>query len=177
MIYHRTEAHFRMLQSNLIFQRISKDISLQIIQYLKGEEKEAYKSVLAGLAQSRNLRTIFIQKKPIDKQISWIIDNLKLKTSNEIADQVFQVWLLKAKKDMLIGFLDQLGIEHDGEGSVEGDLPEKLDKKKLTKAVEEMLEKRSEEEVKIYPHLFQSQRSGGWNELNELIGSDERLSF
>ena len=166
-----------MLQSNVIFQRISDKLSLQIFQYLKGEEKEAYKSVLTSLAQSRNLRPIFIQKKPIDKQISWIIANLKLKTSSEIADQVLQVWLLKAKKDMLIGFLDQLGIEHDGEGSVEGDLPEKLDKEKLKKAVDEMLESHSEEEVKIYLHLFQSQRSGGWNELNELISSDDQLSF
>ena len=166
-----------MLQSNVIFQRISDKLSLQIFQYLKGEEKEAYKSVLTSLAQSRNLRPIFIQKKPIDKQISWIIANLKLKTSSEIADQVLQVWLLKAKKDMLIGFLDQLGIEHDGEGSVEGDLPEKLDKEKLKKAVDEMLESHSEEEVKIYLHLFQSQRSGGWNELNELISSDEQLCF
>ena len=106
-----------------------------------------------------------------------MISNLKLKTSSEIADQVLQVWLLKAKMDMLIGFLDQLGIEHDGEGSVEGDLPEKLDKKKLQKAVDEMLEAHSEEEVKVYLNLFQSQRSGGWNELNELIESDERLSF
>ena len=131
-----------MLQSNVIFQRISDKLSLQIFQYLKGEEKEAYKSVLTSLAQSRNLRPIFIQK-----------------------------------KDMLIGFLDQLGIEHDGEGSVEGDLPEKLDKEKLKKAVDEMLESHSEEEVKIYLHLFQSQRSGGWNELNELISSDDQLSF
>ena len=177
MIYHGTEAHSRMLQSNVIFQRISEELSLQIFQYLKGEEKEAYKSVLASLAQNRNLRPIFIQKKPIDKQISWMIDNLKLKTSSEIADQALQVWLLKAKKDMLIGFLDQLGIEHDGEGSVEGDLPEKLDKNKLKKAVDEMLESHAEEEVKIYLYLFQSQRSGGWNELNELIDSDERLSF
>ena len=106
-----------------------------------------------------------------------MIGNLKLKTSSEIADQALQMWLLKAKKDMLIGFLDQLGIEHDGEGSVEGDLPEKLDKNKLKKAVDEMLESHAEEEVKIYLHLFQSQRSGGWNELNELIDSDERLSF
>ncbi len=166
-----------MLQSNVIFQHISEELSLQIIQYLKADEKEAYKSVLASLAQSRNLRPIFIQKKPIDKQISWMISNLKLKTSSEIADQVLQVWLLKAKMDMLIGFLDQLGIKHDGEGSVEGDLPEKLDKKKLQKAVDEMLEAHSEEEVKVYLNLFQSQRSGGWNELNELIESDERLSF
>ena len=143
-----------MLQSNVIFQHISEELSLQIIQYLKADEKEAYKSVLASLAQSRNLRPIFIQKKPIDKQISWMISNLKLKSSSEIADQVLQVWLLKAKMDMLIGFLDQLGIEHDGEGSVEGDLPEKLDKKKLQKAVDEMLEAHSEEEVKVYLNLF-----------------------
>ena len=78
---------------------------------------------------------------------------------------------------MLTSFLDKLEIEHDGEGSVEGDLPDQLDAEKLKEAVEEMIEKNSEEEVKIYLTLFQAQRPDGWTELQSLIDADERLSF
>jgi hypothetical protein len=106
-----------------------------------------------------------------------MLQSLKLKTGILVADQVLQIWLLKAKTKMLIGFLDKLGIEHDGEGSVEGDLPESLDADKLKAAVDEMIEKNTEEEVIVYLTLFQAQKADGWAELTALIDSDERLTF
>lgn len=166
-----------MLASNFIFQKISEDLSQEIVKFIRGEEKEAYKSILAGLAESRRVRTVFVQKRPVEKQISWLVQSLKLKTGELVADQVLQIWLLKAKTDMLTSFLDKLGIEHDGEGSVEGDLPNELDGAKLKEAVEGLIEKYGEEEVRIYLALFQAQKTGGWPELNSLIDSDERLSF
>ena len=122
-----------MLASNVIFQKISEDLSQEIVKFIRGEEKEAYKSILAGLAESRRVRTVFVQKRPVEKQILWMVQSLKLKTGELVADQVLQIWLLKAKTDMLTSFLDKLGIEHDGEGSVEGDLPNELDGAKLLK--------------------------------------------
>jgi hypothetical protein len=65
----------------------------------------------------------------------------------------------------------------DGEGSVEGDLPEILDADKLKAAVDEMIEKNTEEEVIVYLTLFQAQKADGWAELTALIDSDERLTF
>ena len=166
-----------MLASNVIFQKISEDLSQEIVKFIRGEEKEAYKSILAGLAESRRVRTVFVQKRPVEKQISWLVQSLKLKTGELVADQVLQIWLLKAKTDMLTSFLDKLGIEHDGEGSVEGDLPNELDGDKLKEGVEGLIEKYGEEEVRIYLALFQAQKTGGWPELHSLIDSDERLSF
>lgn len=166
-----------MISSNVIFQKISEELSQNIIKFIKGDEKEAYKSVLASLAESRKVRTVFVQKRPVEKQISWMLQSLKLKTGILVADQVLQIWLLKAKTQMLIGFLDKLGIEHDGEGSVEGDLPESLDADKLKAAVDEMIEKNTEEEVIVYLTLFQAQKADGWAELTALIDSDERLTF
>ena len=102
-----------MLASNVIFQKISEDLSQEIVKFIRGEEKEAYKSILAGLAESRRVRTVFVQKRPVEKQILWMVQSLKLKTGELVADQVLQIWLLKAKTDMLTSFLDKLGIEHD----------------------------------------------------------------
>ena len=170
-------AHSLMLSSHVIFQKISAELSQEIVKFIRGEEKEAYKSILAGLAESRKVRGGFVQKRPLDKQIAWLVQSLKLKTGELVADQILQIWLLKAKTDMLTSFLDKLEIEHDGEGSVEGDLPDQLDADKLKEAVEEMIEKHSEEEVKIYLTLFQAQRADGWTELQSLIDADERLSF
>ena len=100
-----------MLSSHVIFQKISAELSQEIVKFIRGEEKVAYKSLLAGLAESRKVRVVFVQKRPLDKQIAWLVQSLKLKTGELVADQILQIWLLKAKTDMLTSFLDKLEIE------------------------------------------------------------------
>ena len=165
-----------MFPSHLLFQRIPDDLTSAIVDYLRNEEREVYKSTLATLATGRRLRPVFIQKRPLEGQISWMKQSLKMKNAESIAEQVLQVWLLKSKKDMVIGFLDAVGIEHDGDGSVE-ELPEEIDLKKLQAGVEKMLEANTVDEVKLYLHMFQSQRPGGWETLGKLLEEDERLKL
>ncbi|MCP4848804.1 MAG: hypothetical protein GY899_12755 [Verrucomicrobiaceae bacterium] len=165
-----------MFPSHLLFQRISDDLVSAIVHYLRNEEREVYKSTLATLATERRLRPVFIQKRPLEAQLSWMKESLKLKSAESIADQVLQVWLLKSKKDMVIGFLEALGIEHDGDGSVE-ELPEEMDGEKLNVVVEKMIELNSADEVKLYLHMFQGQRPGGWEQLGKLLEEDERLKL
>ena len=43
---------------------------------------------------------------------------------------------MKGQQPLLIDFCDSMGIEHNGEGSVEGDLPETLDDEKLKATVD-----------------------------------------
>ena len=164
----------RMLPSHLLFQRISQELSSAIVRYLRSEEREVYKSTLSALATERRLRPVFIQKRPIEAQLTWMQESLKLKNSESIADQVLQVWLLKSKKDMVVGFLESMGIEHDGDGSVE-ELPEEMDAEKLKAGVEAMLGDHSVDEVKLYLHMFHGQRPGGWEALGKLLDEDERL--
>ena len=60
-----------------------------------------------------------MQRKPAKAQIEWLVKNIKLKGSEEIAEHVIQLWLMKAHQNLLIQFLDGIGIEHDGEGAAE----------------------------------------------------------
>jgi hypothetical protein len=164
----------QMLPSHLLFQRIPEELSSAIVHYLRSEEREVFKSTLSALAAERRLRPVFIQKRPLEAQLSWMKESLKLRSSESIAEQVLQVWLLKSKKDMVVGFLEAMGIEHDGDGSVE-ELPGEIDGEKLKAGVEVMLGDHSVDEVKLYLHMFQGQRPGGWEALAKLLDEDERL--
>src|SRR5690606_17486513 len=96
--------------------------------------------------------------------------------SVEIATQVLQLWLLKAHPALLTGFLDGLGIEHDGEGAAD-DIPDELDAKKLKSTVTALLKEHEPELVRIYLHIFQLQRPDGWEELTSLIAATPELQF
>lgn len=158
-----------------IFQAISPGLGRGIFQHLRDEEKDIYKSVLASLAQEKRLRPVFVQRKPVAQQIDWMLGTCKLRTSDSIAEHLLQLWLLKAKKDLLIQFLEHLGIEHDEDGTVE-DLPKELDADKLKSAVDELLKTHPAEAVTVYLHMFQLQQTDGWPELTALLESDGRLT-
>ena len=105
-----------------IFQRISPALGAQIVGYLRDEQKDVYRATVATLAQHRKLRPQFVQKKTREQQAAWILETLRLKTSEAVGEQLLQVWLMKAQSPMLVKFLDALGISHDGNGAVD-DLP------------------------------------------------------
>ncbi|HQZ26969.1 MAG TPA: hypothetical protein PK648_02380, partial [Verrucomicrobiales bacterium] len=120
-----------MKLANEIFQEIKPETAASVFQYLRDEQREVYKASVSSLASNRKLRPVVIQRKSVTEQVDWLVKNVKLRGSGEIATQVLQLWLLKAHTSLLTEFLDGLGIEHDGEGAAD-DIPDDLDVKKLT---------------------------------------------
>ncbi len=144
---------------------------------MRSEDRELYKSAVASLAANRKLRPAFVQKKPVAEQFAWMHKTLQLKTSDMIGEHLLQVWFMKGKQDMLIDFCDSLGIEHNGEGAVDGELPESLDDDKLKTAVDKLLEKNDGATVATYLHIFNAQTQDGWSNLADILESDERLAL
>lgn len=165
-----------MKQAHELFQEMKPETALSVFQYLRDEQREVYKATINSLATNRKFRPVIIQRKSVGEQIDWMLKNVKLRGSGEIAAQVLQLWLLKGHTELLKAFLDGLGIEHDGEGAAE-DIPDELDAKKLKSTVTGLLKKHDAEVVRIYLHIFQLQRSGGWPELTSLIEGTPELQF
>ena len=165
-----------MKLANEIFQDVKPETAASVFQYLRDEQREVYKASISSLAANRKLRPVFVQRKPTPDQIDWLVKNVKLRGSVEIATQVLQLWLLKAHPALLTGFLDGLGIEHDGEGAAD-DIPDELDAKKLESTVNDLLKNHDPELVRIYLHIFQLQRPDGWEELTKLIETTPDLQF
>ncbi len=160
-----------------IFQQISPSLGTEIIRYLRTDLKEVYRATVATLAQQKKLRPEFIQKKPGDQQIAWILDSLRFKTSEAVGEQILQVWLMKAQSPMLVDFLDALEIPHDGTGGIDGDIPKDFDAAKARAAVQSLLEKHPAEKAAVYLQVFQNQQAGGWPSLADAMAADPRLKL
>jgi len=165
-----------MKQAYELFQDMKPETALAVFQYLRDEQREVYKATISSLAANRKLRPVIIQRKPVPEQIEWMLKNVKLRGSAEVAAQVLQLWLLKGHTAVLTSFLDGLGISHDGEGAAD-DIPDEFDAKKLKSTVASLLKNHDAEIVRIYLHIFQLQKSGGWAELTALIESTPELRF
>lgn len=160
-----------------IYQAIDPALITDLFTWLRAEERDLYKNTVATLAQDRKLRPVFVQKKSVPDQISWLHKTLKLKSTDMMGEHLFQIWFMKGQSDLLVTFCDAMGIEHDGSGSVEGELPETIDADKLKGAIDALLEKNDAKLVTLYLHIFNIQNETGWETITNALESDDRLKL
>lgn len=165
------------MRSHELFQNMSPERAAEIFVFLHKDQKPVYKAAIQGLANQRNLRGVFIERKPPNERHPWMKSALSRPVSNTLATHLVQAWLLGAHKPMLCDFLDALEIAHDEDGTVE-ELPAAPPKEKITEAVDLLVSKYPPESVAIYLHAFRDMdTSVQWPPLNDILNEDPRLQL
>jgi hypothetical protein len=165
------------MKSHEIFQHMSPALVVEILSYLQKQRPAVFKSVVSGLASQRNLRAVFVERKPPNERYAWIKTALSRKAGDTLAAHMLQAWLLGAQKPMLCAFLDSLGIAHDEDGTVEN-LPDSPSKEKLGATIDQLLINYPAEGVAVYLHAFHDMDSTvSWPPLGEVLAEDERLKL
>ena len=165
------------MRSHEIFERMSPALAAQIFTFLQSEQKPVYKAAIQGLANQRNLRGVFIERKPPAERFPWMQAAFSRKISDSIASHVLQAWLLGANKEMLCDFLDAMEIKHADDGTVD-ELPGSAPKEKIAASVQRLLEKYPAENVAVYLHAFRDMDSAvQWPTLDEILVEEPRLKL
>jgi hypothetical protein len=165
------------MKSHEIFQRMPPGLAAQIFTFLQTEQKPVYKAAIHGLANQRNLRAVFVERKPPAERYPWMQAAFARKISDSLASHVLQAWLLGANKEMLCDFLDSLEIKHAEDGTVD-ELPKEPPREKIAAAVEKLLEKYSPGSVAVYLHAFREMDiAAQWPALDELLAAKPRLKL
>jgi hypothetical protein len=160
-----------------IYQQLDPALVQEMFLYFREEERDVYKTTVSSLAQNRKLRPVFIQKKSVPDQIAWLHKTLQLRNQDVVGEHLLQVWFMKGQQPLLIDFCDGMGIEHNGEGSVEEELPKSLDEEKLKTTVDTLLGKYNPKLVSLYLIIFNKQTQNGWENLAKIIEEDERIAL
>ena len=168
---------FPIVKSHEIFSAVDPAIVTEILDWFRDNDRDVYKSAVATLAANRKLRPVFVQKKPLPEQYTWIQKTLQIRACDDIGDQILQAYLMAAQQSMLGMFCDGMGISHDGKGTVVDNLPKELDKQLLDETVEKLVDVFDPKIFTLYLHCFNMQLLGGYPALTEKIESDERLKL
>jgi hypothetical protein len=165
------------VKSHEIFRRISPALAGQIFTFLQTEQKPVYKAAIQGLANQRNLRAVFIERKPPAERFPWMQTALGRNISDAVASHLLQAWLLGENKQMLCDFLDGMEVKHEDDGTVD-ELPVAPPKEKIAAAVSKLLSKYSAEKVAVYLHAFRDMDSAvQWPALDEILAEEPRLKL
>jgi hypothetical protein len=165
------------VKAHELYNAVDPALVTQMLNWFREHDRNVYRSAVSTLAQTKKLRLEFIQKKPLPDQYAWILKTLKGKPADTIGEHLLQAWFMAGNQEMLAKFCDAMGIEHDGKGSVTGDLPESLDATKLDQAVDALVASHDPKLAALYLHVFNLQTPGGWDSLTAKLAADERLAL
>ena len=90
-----------MLTPHEIFAKMPAPIAQGILAFLHENQKPLYKATLETLAKTRNLRPVFLEKKPRAEQHAWILTQLSRRANDDTAAHLLQIWLVGAHKSLL----------------------------------------------------------------------------
>jgi hypothetical protein len=165
-----------MLKPSEIFAKIPPATASSIFAFVHEHQKPLYKAAVDTLAKTRNLRAVFIEKKPRTDQFSWLTEQVRRRQNDSMAAHVLQIWLVGAHKTLLCDFLDGFNIPHDENGTVES-LPESPAREKLIEVIDGLRAKYDAQLLAIYLNAFQSLDPSAWPTLSALIAEDPSLQL
>lgn len=163
------------MKAYYIYQKADEQTIANILDWMRNEERAVYRAAVRELAALKKIRPQYVQQKPLAEQYAWLHKNLQWIPSVEIGDHLLQVWLIRKHRNMLVDFLNDLDIAHNGHGIVDV-LPDTLDDEKLAKAVNRLFEKYSPGVASVYLQMFQLQRDKGWDNLSKVLAEDPRVT-
>lgn len=122
-------------------------------------------------AAALKTRPAFLMKQPFAKQAAGVRRALSRVAANPIADETLAMYFLEVRKELLIEWLDQIGIDHD-EGALTQDSPEEPSPAKVTEAVEKFRGADDDADRELLLRAFSAQASIEWPTLDELIAKE-----
>ena len=163
------------MKAHELYSAVDPALVTDMLDWFRANDRNVYKTAVNTLCSNRKLRPVFIQKKPLAEQYAWIHKTLMLNACDAIGEQLLQAYLMAGQQSLLAMFCDGLGIPHNGQGSVVGDLPKALDSERLAATIDKLLGLFDPKLLTIYLRCFNLQVPGGWPELTAKLESDPRL--
>jgi hypothetical protein len=164
-----------MLTSHELIGFMSPALALEIITFVHETDRQLYRTVMAAVAEARKVRPVFLERQPRTQRHAAMLATLAKPALEMVSANLLRTFLLKKYKDMLVDFLNALGIPNQ-DGVVE-DLPKSMEDAKLQPAVETLLGKYPHEVVAVYLNAFNDMNQVEWPNLKTMLESDKRLQL
>ena len=160
------------MRSYQVFSAMSQDRAEAVLQELADQVPQMFKQALFAASVAMHARPVYLLRQPFEKQAQAIRRAMSRVASDTIAEEILAVYFLECRKELLIEWLDALGIEHD-EGSLKEDTPASPDPATLKKAHSEFCAVDDNADRQLLLSAFAAQSAIGWPDLDALLGEQD----
>jgi hypothetical protein len=158
------------MRSYQIFAAMSPDRADAVMSGLSESAPQMFKQALLAASASMNARPAYLQRQPFEKQVGAVRRALSRVAANGVAEEILAVYFLECRKDLLVEWLDQLGIKHE-DGILEADSPVAPKKADLQKARDTFCRVDDDADRPLLLSAFAAQSAIDWPDLEALLDS------
>lgn len=158
------------MRSYQVFASMPPEQAGALLDTLKEKAPIAYAQALGLTAGALKARPVFLQRQPAERRAELVRKALARVASDAIAEEMLAVYFLECRNELLVEWLDALGVEHD-EGTLRGD-PAEPPAGTLDLAVAGYRDKASEDDRadrELLMRAFAAQSSIDWPGLEKRL--------
>ena len=154
-----------------IFASMSSEQNAALLEKIAESSPITFQSGVAAACEVLKVRPVYLKKQPFEKKASSIRRALSRVASNTMAEEFLAIYFLECRKDLLVEWLDTLGLEHE-DGTLTDDEPDAPDPEPLAKTFRTFLAKDEDTDRPLLVKAFASQAAIEWPPLDALIESE-----
>lgn len=146
-----------------VIEQLKKMDDARFLQIYSSLEQAGFGPLDSEVAKAMKFRPHAIRKLPFDRRAKKAKQLLEASANAEMCYEIFGSYLIKERKDLVIGFLDATGVEHE-EGMIQNTEEDKPSGDKVESAVTELDGKFESDDVTLYLSLCAEQ----WPQVTEI---------
>ena len=156
------------MRSYQVFAAMIPDHANDVMGRLAEHSPRVFSQAVIAASASMNARPVYLQRQPFEKRSQAVRRALSRVAANDLAEEMLAVYFLECRKELLIEWLDILGIEHE-DGTLKESVPTAPKKTALVKALKEYCGKDKDADRKLLVSAFAAQSAIDWPDLEALI--------
>lgn len=149
------------MRSYQVFAGMSPERASMMMKTLKAGAPDMFRQAVDAAAIAIKARPVYMRRQPFEKRAEAVRRSLARVVANPVADEVLAVYFLECRKDLLLEWLDGIGLAHD-DGTLEEDEPAQPDAKELNAAVDAFLAADDDPDRDLLLRAFAAQDAVDW---------------
>ena len=123
------------MRSYQVFSAMSPEEATRVMRGLAEGSPAMFRQAVDAAAIAGKARPSFLRKQPFERRAQAVRRALARVAANAVADELLAVYFLECRKELLLEWLDLLGLEHD-DGTLKQDAPGEPPPEQLSAALE-----------------------------------------
>ena len=156
------------MRSYQVFAAMSSERAQALMKVLADEKPSLFAEALAAACAALKARPVYLMRQPFERRADAIRRALSRVAASDVAEELLAIYFLEFKKELLVEWLDALGIEHE-DGTLAEDEPASPPKAKLVKAAK-AFRKKDDADRELLLAAFAAQSAIDWPDLEALVG-------
>jgi len=157
------------VRSYQVFAAMTPERAVAMLRALSKKAPAMFRQAVDAAAIAMRARPVYLRNQPFEKRAEAVRRTFARVSTNAVADELLAVYFLECRKELLVEWLDLLGIAHE-DGTLTEDAPAEPGEKKLRDAVKQYLARDDDPDRDLLLRAFAAQHSVEWPALDALLG-------